>query len=208
VVSLAYPDEKRRAAVRTSTRKEENAGMDSIENDIAVCEGHDQEESAPEPLHADHVGSPQARPEDTNAKPWAAHLKRIIWGDGDGACFDCPRPKADKEAPKKILVETAGEIYVALKVRAAEADRAIARASRGGRKLRRKTLEWRATSRSMAEEILRTEASLTPGGRANPRLTPSGLARQIRPKLVAAGYSLGEEAIRKDVSKFLVRKPL
>lgn len=182
--------------------------MDSTEDDVGVRQRLDQETSEPEPLHAGRAGSPQTRPEDMGAKPWPAHLKRITLGEGDGTCFDCPRPKPDKEAPKKIRVETAGEIYVALKVREAEADRAISRASSGGRKPRRGTLDWRAKCWSMAEEIVRVEPSLTPGGRPNPRLTPSALARQIRPKLAAAGYSLGEQAIRKTVSKFLVREPL
>jgi hypothetical protein len=181
--------------------------MDSTEDDVAVHQRHNQEKSEPEPLHAGPVQSPQTRPEDMSGNPWPPRLKQITWGWGDGTCFDCPRPKA-KEAPKKIRVETAGEIYVALKVRAAEAERAISRASRGGRTPRSRTLDWRAKCRSMAEEFIRAEPSLTPGGRPNPHLTPSGLARQIRPKLAAAGYSLGEQAIRKTVSKFLVRKPL
>jgi hypothetical protein len=177
--------------------------MDSTEDDVGVRQRHDQERSGPEPLHGGRAG----QPEDMRAKQWPAHLKRITLGEGNGACSDCPRPK-DKEAPKKIRVETAGEAYVALKVREAEAERATSRASSGGRKPRRGTLDWRAKCRSMAEEIVRAERSLTPGGRPNPRLTPSALARRIRPKLAAAGYSLAEQTIRKTVSKFLVQNPL
>lgn len=182
--------------------------MDSTEDDADVRQRPDQETSEPGPLDTGSAGSLQTRPEDMRAKPWPAHLKRITLGQGDGTCFDCPRPKPDKEALKKIRVETAGEIYVALRVREAEAERATLRASSGGRKPRRGTLDWRAKCRSMAEEIVRAERSRTPAGRPNPRLTPSALARQIRPKLAAAGYLLGEQSIRKTVSKFLVPKPL
>src|SRR6266478_9235810 len=53
------------------------------------------------------------------------NLNRINLDEGDRATFDCLRPKADNEAPKKITVTTVGEIRVALKVWEAEAERAV-----------------------------------------------------------------------------------